>query len=559
MVLGCRDGVHTVTVSARSRFPTTHQILTRPDVSFVTDLSISPQSLHMATASILSPSVHIWDLADLRVIHLIKLFSAPNYSVRWSPSGLHLAVATTGVSFKFYNLLDSSCNKWTLPRSYITSLVWSPDSRYVLFSTAEDPYVHFIQFESVTGIEDKRATPLLDTRSFLEDFDRGDNNFKPNNCNRTAPVDRNGTFNRRDCSNGNGFSNDDSFGSNDSTRSSTSRDQGSKNTNGCANRNDTYRTGCINKSDSLNRTDSFDSNDRNARTGNDDGSSMNDCRNDECNNTACMSNRSDSYSTDNCTDYDCNNEHDCRNIDSTTTSTNEDNCTNLTIKYSFSSIHYNSRTNCSNETNDFKRNYTRIIDFDRSNSCIQRNGSSAETDSNTIDGSFSAIDHKRPSCIGTKYDGSRTNCTNRNEEFTGSDQNCNSRVVDLGKSENCRNRYGRAARIDNDGLNKPYSVKGTFPTGTTAKRRFDPIHSLALDQSGRYLAVSFRHAPVIGLYRLDIGVNIEIRSRHRLDIWPAFGRLDSMDFMPGENAKSPDFTVLTLAWNNGVVQHFPIL
>ncbi|XP_026679260.1 uncharacterized protein LOC113467340 [Diaphorina citri] len=104
MVLGCRDGVHTVTVSPRSRFPTTHQILTRPDVSCVTDLSISPQSLHMATVSVLSPSVHIWDLADLRVIHLIKLFSAPNYSVRWSPSGLHLAVA---VKVSTTNYLDT--------------------------------------------------------------------------------------------------------------------------------------------------------------------------------------------------------------------------------------------------------------------------------------------------------------------------------------------------------------------------------------------------------------------------------------------------------------------
>lgn len=84
------------------------------------------------------------------------------------------------------------------------------------------------------------------------------------------------------------------------------------------------------------------------------------------------------------------------------------------------------------------------------------------------------------------------------------------------------------------------------------------IQSLVLDSEGQNLAVSFRHLPVIALYKLHIGLNIEVWAQHRLPIWPEFGPLACMDFLTSSDCPGKPI-VLTLAWNSGVVQHFPIL
>lgn len=299
LVLGHQHGLHIFTVRPRSHFPTS--TLARHNHCPITDLSISPDGHSMVTISLQSMDVCLWNLTDYSVVKLFGYFTAPNFLVRWSPTGLRVAVATTRASLQFYNVLDSSCTKWAIPRGHVSHLVWSPDDCYVLFANSEDTRIHFIQLTSVTGIDDKKANLLVDTSSIWQ--------------------------------------------------------------------------------------------------------------------------------------------------------------------------HCTHRSNPGNNQDE--------------------NGNDQEDSLNTTD------------------------APNR-------EPNVGDEAPMIGRSDN--------------------------------------IQCLALDSQGKFLAVAFVHAPVIGLFKLHTGINMEIWSTHRLEIWPAFDRLACMDFLPSCEVRYQGMgTVLTLAWNNGDVQHFPIV
>lgn len=100
---GHQHGLHIFTVRPRSHFPTS--TLARHNHCPITDLSISPDGHSMVTISLQSMDVCLWNLTDYSVVKLFGYFTAPNFLVRWSPTGLRVAVGKISFTCSLPQLL----------------------------------------------------------------------------------------------------------------------------------------------------------------------------------------------------------------------------------------------------------------------------------------------------------------------------------------------------------------------------------------------------------------------------------------------------------------------
>lgn len=173
LAVGCHNGVLIWTVdpnSNMSRPLSQAQHLKFQNNYPVSSIEWSPNGCLLATCSLNSPDVLIWDV-DRDLSTPLKRSGFSNSLLRWSPNGVNLFSSTIGNIFRVWSTEKWTPEKWQLPSGSIQSAVWSSCGSILLFVTTNEPYLYslgFIEGQLFTNhVIPKEALPVADLSKTL--------------------------------------------------------------------------------------------------------------------------------------------------------------------------------------------------------------------------------------------------------------------------------------------------------------------------------------------------------------------------------------------------------
>lgn len=120
-----------------------------PSQAPVNVLSWCPRGQYLASGSINSGEVVIWDSASGLPTPLFEVLAAGIVQLKWSQNGHYLMAASAGGSVRIWEACRWTSDKWVDFPSSAQSVAWSSaDDRSTLLAVAVQSTLHFFQFQS---------------------------------------------------------------------------------------------------------------------------------------------------------------------------------------------------------------------------------------------------------------------------------------------------------------------------------------------------------------------------------------------------------------------------
>lgn len=144
----------------------------------VTSLSWNPAGTLLATASVSSPDILLWDV-DHQTCTPLKRVGMPASLVSWSPNGAYLCASTTSKIFRLWKIDNLSMSRWSIERGTVQSIAWTPCNNFMLFVTSEEPFLYCVGFVEEhlfahNSPPPKQAIPIAElTKTNLGDLEVG--------------------------------------------------------------------------------------------------------------------------------------------------------------------------------------------------------------------------------------------------------------------------------------------------------------------------------------------------------------------------------------------------
>lgn len=126
--------------------PINFRIFYSPNHTPVTSIAWNPDGSLLASASINSPDILIWDV-DKAASAPLKRVGLPCSLLKWSPDGTSLFSSTVGNVFRVWATEKNwTPDRWTIGNGSIQSAEWSPCNSFLLFVNSNEPILYQLQF-----------------------------------------------------------------------------------------------------------------------------------------------------------------------------------------------------------------------------------------------------------------------------------------------------------------------------------------------------------------------------------------------------------------------------
>jgi WD40 repeat protein len=119
-----------------------------PNQAPVNALSWCPKGQYLATGSVSSGEVVIWDTASGAPTPLFEVLAAGIVQLCWSPNGDYLMAASAGGSVRVWEAYRWSSDKWVDFPSFAQSVAWYSDDSSTFLAVAVQSTLHLFRFES---------------------------------------------------------------------------------------------------------------------------------------------------------------------------------------------------------------------------------------------------------------------------------------------------------------------------------------------------------------------------------------------------------------------------
>ncbi|KAL5275604.1 AAAS family protein [Megaselia abdita] len=149
LAVGCNNGICLWTIDSTMHFNrqmVCGTVLKYPNHTPVTSIEWNPDGSLLASASINSTDILIWDVDKVASAPL-KRVGLPCSLLKWSPDGTSLFSSTVGNVFRVWATEKKWVpDRWTIGSGSIQSAQWSPCNSFLLFVNSNEPILYQLQF-----------------------------------------------------------------------------------------------------------------------------------------------------------------------------------------------------------------------------------------------------------------------------------------------------------------------------------------------------------------------------------------------------------------------------